>query len=278
MLKRTITALVATAVLIPILIFSKTYVLPIAATIVIVISLYEMFNCIGLKDKFAMTLPAYLIGAGLPIVGKYADGAEIIIPLICALILLYLLYVLAVAVLVHKNYTINDAFGVFSTSVYIIGGVTSIVFLREMSDSNIYLLAFLGAWMTDIFAYFTGRLFGKHKLCEEISPKKTIEGSIGGIVFCSVSFVVFALITLGTKQPIGEYLIFAAVGVVISVVSQVGDLSMSLIKRHYGIKDFGKIFPGHGGMLDRFDSVIAVSLALFIILFALKSFGILTLV
>ena len=142
-------------------------------------------------------------------------------------------------------------------TVYITGGFLSIELLREMSD-RIYFLVFIGAWITDIFAYFVGRLFGKHKLCETISPKKTVEGSIGGVVFCVIFFVLFSL-AMPQKDNPWLYLIMACVGILVSAVSQIGDLSMSLIKRHYGIKDFGKIFPGHGGVMDRFDSIVAAA-------------------
>lgn len=273
MLKRVITSIVGCAILLPVLIFSGTFVLPIAVTIVTLIALYEMFKCVGLHKKLAMTLPAYFVAGILPIVSKIAHGAENMTGILCSVAMLYAVYLLSVAVVLHKNNTFSDASLVFMTSLYIIGGFLSIVFLREMSDS-IYLLVFIGAWITDIFAYFSGRLFGKHKLCETISPKKTVEGSIGGSLFCALAFVIFAIVTKGMDEGIGYYLIYAAVGLVISVVSQLGDLSMSLIKRHYNIKDFGKIFPGHGGILDRFDSVLAVSLVLFIIFSALGSFNI----
>ena len=273
MLKRIITAIVGCAILLPVLIFSGTYVLPIAVTIVTLIALFEMFRCIGVAQKLTITLPAYFIAGILPIVAKLGNGRGIIMEIACALSMLYAVYLLSVSVFNHKKVTFQESSLVFMTSLYIIGGFASIVLLREISD-NIYLLAFIGAWMTDIFAYFSGRLFGKHKLCEEISPKKTIEGSIGGIIFCSISFVVFALVTKGFSEGLPYYLIYAAVGIIISIVSQIGDLSMSLIKRHYKIKDFGKLFPGHGGILDRFDSVLAVSLVLYIILSTLASLNI----
>ena len=273
MLKRIITSIVGCAILLPVLIFSDTFVLPIAVTIVTLIGLFEMFKCIGVHHKLLITLPAYFIAGILPSVAKLGNGANAITGLMCALTAVYILYLLSVSVFAHKSYTFQETALVFMTSFYIIGGFLSIVFMREMSD-NIYLLTFIGAWMTDIFAYFSGRLFGKHKLCEEISPKKTIEGSIGGILFCSLSFVIFAFVTKGFEEGIGYYFIYAAVGIVISIVSQIGDLSMSLIKRHYKTKDFGKLFPGHGGILDRFDSVLAVSLILFIIISALGSFNI----
>lgn len=273
MLKRVITSIVGCAILLPVLIFSGTFVLPIAVTIVTLIGLYEMFKCIGLHTKLAMTLPAYFIAGILPTVAKLTHGAGSLAGIVCSLAMLYAVYLLSVAVVLHKHYTFIDASLVFMTSLYIIGGFLSIVLLREMSDS-IYLLVFIGAWITDIFAYFSGRLFGKHKLCEAISPKKTVEGSIGGILFCSLAFVIFALVTKGFDAGVGLYVIYAAVGIIISIVSQLGDLSMSLIKRYYKIKDFGKLFPGHGGILDRFDSVLAVALVLFIIFSALGSFNI----
>ena len=273
MLKRILTSIVGVAILLPVLIFSDTFVLPIAVSVVTVIALFEMFNCVGLKGKYSMTIPALLAGVAFPIIAKLVSSASRLTPIACAFLMLYAVYVLSVCIFGHKTYTVSDAALVFMTTAYIIGGFVSIVLLREISDT-VYLLVFIGAWMTDIFAYFSGRLFGKHKLCETISPKKTIEGSIGGSLFCAISFVVFALVTKGAGEGIGYYAIYGAVGLVISVVSQLGDLAMSLIKRQYKIKDFGKIFPGHGGILDRFDSVIAVSLVLFIIISVLSAFNV----
>ena len=141
----------------------------------------------------------------------------------------------------------------------------------------IYLLAFVGAWVPDTFAYFTGMLFGKHKLIPDVSPKKTVEGAVGGVVFCVLAFVGFGLlynnlwvIEGGGKLPLW---IMAVMGVLVSIVSQIGDLSLSLLKRKYGIKDFGKIFPGHGGVMDRFDSVLAVSIMLLVCFTALSVLG-----
>lgn len=112
-------------------------------------------------------------------------------------------------------------------------------------------LVFLTAFGTDIFAYFTGYLLGKHKLCPAISPKKTIEGAIGGVVGSVILTVAFVMIF----QP--ELLLHSIViGVLASIISQFGDLTASIIKRKIGIKDFGNLIPGHGGVLDRVDSVL----------------------
>ena len=138
--------------------------------------------------------------------------------------------------------------------------------MQEENGKYIFLLVFIGAWVTDIFAYFCGMLLGrggKHKLIPEVSPKKTVEGSIGGIVFCVIAMVVYGIIIRQTQSDMKVNLWFLALsGIAVSVVAQIGDLSLSVIKRHYGIKDYGWIFPGHGGILDRFDSVIAVSAVL----------------
>ena len=121
--------------------------------------------------------------------------------------------------------------------------------------------------MTDTFAYFCGRLFGKHKLIPDVSPKKTIEGSIGGTLFCVGAMILYGVIVHRIAEGTMEvnFLMLGVSGLLIAVVSQIGDLLMSSIKRVYGIKDYGRLFPGHGGVLDRFDSVLAVSVMLAVI-------------
>ncbi|MBN4067789.1 phosphatidate cytidylyltransferase [Alkaliphilus transvaalensis] len=112
-------------------------------------------------------------------------------------------------------------------------------------------LVFIIAWATDTSAYFSGYLFGNKKLCPEISPKKTVEGAIGGICGSVLASAAFAYIMI----PEQMFLVIL-LGFLGSITSQIGDLIASAIKRHAGIKDFGNIVPGHGGILDRFDSII----------------------
>lgn len=121
------------------------------------------------------------------------------------------------------------------------------------------LMPLLAAWGSDTFAYFAGRLFGRHKLAPVISPKKTIEGAVGGVfggIVCIVAFVAILDNTLGSALPYSAAVVLGALG---AIIGQIGDLSFSIIKRQTGIKDYGRIFPGHGGVLDRFDSVIFVA-------------------
>ena len=107
-------------------------------------------------------------------------------------------------------------------------------------------------WTTDSGAYFVGRKLGKHKLWPEISPKKTIEGSIGGVVIA----VIFAVLMQLIYPFASSWTLLIVVTIIASIIGQMGDLVESAIKRHYGVKDSGTILPGHGGILDRFDSLL----------------------
>jgi hypothetical protein len=111
-----------------------------------------------------------------------------------------------------------------------------------------------------------GTFLGKHKLCEKISPKKTVEGAIGGIASAVIAYMLFGLILdLAIPNMKVNYIVLAVFALVLSVVSQLGDLIASLIKREHSIKDFGNLLPGHGGIMDRFDSIMAVSTILLIL-------------
>ena len=148
-------------------------------------------------------------------------------------------------------------------------------FLRlEMSMETrlIFALPLIYPFISDAGGYFVGRVCGKHKLAPSLSPKKTVEGSIGAIVFSVAGGVLFgALCQFGFDlEP--NYLALALLGIPLSVVSQFGDLTFSYIKREFGIKDYGKLFMGHGGVLDRFDSVIFAAPALELLLYVVSIF------
>ena len=144
--------------------------------------------------------------------------------------------------------------GIFYTSF----AFACLVWLRATTGPYRYLLVFIGPWVSDTFAYLTGRAIGRHKLIPEVSPKKTVEGAVGGVVFAALAFVLCGWIVKRFFAPSlsVNLLVMALSGAVVAVVSQIGDLAMSVIKRRYGIKDYGNLFPGHGGVLDRFDSVL----------------------
>lgn len=274
---RIISGIIGTAIMIPVLIFSDTWLFPAFTAFVTFLSTFEMLRCIGVHKKYYLSIPVMLFAAAAPIVARLSEDFEkldIVFVLLTGAVS-FAFYLLAISLFSKGDFLISDAAMVFMTEFYIIGGYTSVVLLRDFQPlgNYIYLLVLIGAWSTDIFAYFTGRAFGKHKLIPDISPKKTVEGSIGGIVFCALAYIGYGFILQNFFSIKPNYIILACVAVVVSVVSQIGDLTMSQIKRKYGIKDYGNIMPGHGGALDRFDSVLAVSLLLIIACGIIKSLG-----
>ena len=271
---RIITAIVAVCVLIPALVFSDTWFFPTMVALFCVLALWEIFKCVGLVKNLWVTLPIYIAGAFVILSyrlfckAKSFGTGDFIARVATPCVILILLYLFATMVFSKGKITVSDVSAAGFMSIYVISGMAAILFLRDAEKGQYtYLLIFIGAWITDIFAYFTGLLLGRHKLIPEISPKKTIEGSIGGIVFCGLAFMGYGIaiqhfVENATRMNLGLLFLY---GVIISIVSQIGDLSLSAVKRQYGIKDFGKIFPGHGGVLDRFDSILAVSLMLFVL-------------
>jgi phosphatidate cytidylyltransferase len=130
-------------------------------------------------------------------------------------------------------------------------------------------LAVFAAFGTDIFAYFTGSLLGKHKLCPMLSPKKTIEGAVGGVVGSALICGAFGYFAMR-----GVFVHCIVIGVLGGVVSQIGDLVASAIKRRVGVKDFGNLIPGHGGILDRIDSVLFTTPLVFWYVYLANALGV----
>ena len=268
MLTRVLTGVIAFVVFLPFLVHSDTIAYPIAMALCSVISTYEMIRCVGLHKKQRISVPLCLAAAALPICVRLLHGMYDVVLVGVAACLILVLYMLAITVFSRGSINITQSMTSLIVGLYIMAAFSGMVFLRDFDEAGayIYLLVFIGAWVPDTFAYFTGRLFGKHKLIPDVSPKKTVEGAIGGALFCVLAFVGFGflynnfwLVEGHDALPIW---LMAVAGLLSALVSMIGDLSMSVIKRHYGIKDFGRLLPGHGGFLDRFDSVLAVSVIL----------------
>jgi len=166
-------------------------------------------------------------------------------------VLLFLIY----SVIVKNRFSFDEVSKSILAIIYVGIGFYYMIETR-MSESGLTLMFFalILIWATDSGAYFTGRSFGKHKLWPEISPKKTIEGSIGGIFYALLVAVCFYFFS-DLQIPIIKLLL---ISVVLSVIGQMGDLVESAFKRHYGVKDSGNLLPGHGGILDRVDSWLFV--------------------
>ncbi len=269
MLTRIITGVIAFLIFLPFLVHSDTVAFPIIMAVAAVISTYELIRCVGLHKKHHITVPLCLAAVALPICAGMMEAHDAFaVGLAVSLVLM--LYMLAVTVFSHGKVDITQSSTVLLVSLYIIAAFACMVYLCYNCAPNLYLLVFVGAWVPDTFAYFTGRLFGKHKLIPEVSPKKTVEGAIGGAVFCILAFVIFGFVYNDLHADMAQtegyralpIWFMAIAGLLSAIVSMIGDLTMSVIKRYYGIKDYGRLLPGHGGILDRFDSVLAVALIL----------------
>ena len=285
MLVRIITGVVSIGLFVPICIFSDTMVFPIAIGLLCFIGVYEMSKCLGIDKKYFLSVPMYLAALVIPMLRH--DGYVVLINtnqfyMSLTLVVFFglLIYTLAYVMLNKNRVKVSEALTFYAMSIYVIGCFASMVLVRY-SPANlaadgyvdgvyVYLLAFIGAWVCDTFAYFVGKFFGKHKLIPEISPKKTIEGSIGGIVFTVGAFALYALIVNNVFEQQLSYVKLCIIGLVLSIVSQIGDLIASTVKRQYNLKDYGNLFPGHGGVLDRFDSVMLTAPTLFILNTAFK--------
>jgi len=251
--------------------FSSTPVLPIVVGILSAVGVIEMLFCIGVKKKTILCIPAVLVSIGSTVFASVFDSIEQYALSYMGMMILFLLLIFASSIFSKGKIPVDEVFSVFTTTVYITVCFTSLILLRHREGGEyLIFMAFCMPLVSDTFAYFCGVFGGKHKLIPDVSPKKTIEGSIGGMFFCGLVCGGFALSVAkieGFNLGVMLFVRMFIVGVIISVISQIGDLAASIIKRKMGIKDYGKIFPGHGGVMDRFDSILTVSPVILILTF-----------
>ncbi|EOI00323.1 phosphatidate cytidylyltransferase [Enterococcus moraviensis ATCC BAA-383] len=256
MRQRVITAAVALVVFIPIIWYGG-FVIELAAAVLAVVGVYELFRMKGLEiASFEGVLSA--LGAVFLVLPK--DQWFFFLPEKADNFILFYLTVMILlgGLVASKNmYTISQAGFPVITSLYVGVGFQNFVSARH-TGFVVLLYALFVVWSTDIGAYFIGKRFGKRKLWPEVSPNKTIEGSLGGILSAVVVAFLFLIFTPNKELFAYNLPIMLAITVVFSIVGQFGDLVESSIKRHYDVKDSGNILPGHGGILDRFDSLLFV--------------------
>lgn len=156
-----------------------------------------------------------------------------------------------------KVYSVKDAFYLVG-SIFFLGSSFSLFMTLRTISLEIIIYLLLVATMTDCYAYIVGSLIGRHKLLEEVSPKKTWEGSIGGTFFGVLIPSIYYITVINSNVPIYAIILIT---LFLSIIGQFGDLFFSTIKRYFGKKDFSNLIPGHGGILDRFDSIIFIALA-----------------
>ncbi len=218
-------------------------------TLLIILELYKAFNLLKKKELVAL--------GALPTIFVFID---IWIDSIAILVFLYILTAFLVLIFRHNKISFFDLSVALCITFFVTFFMRHVALVRMQENGRVLIWAvFIGAWITDTFAYFTGTWFGKHKLLPEISPKKTVEGAIGGVLGCVFAFFVYGLIISNIFHHEISFPSLMTLGFFCSLVAQLGDLAASSIKRECQIKDFGSIMPGHGGVLDRFDSILFVA-------------------
>ena len=255
MKQRLLVAAVGIPVLIGVIFFAPVWVMVAALAILSAIGAYELCKCVGASSwvyGIAMAGSIWLL------MGKWMHSWMTELILVVVVIVLFGHAVIKAGEVKFAH--IGAAlFGMFAIP-YAFGAFLRI---EAMTDARTWLLLpFLFSFASDTGGYFAGRAFGKHKLAPKVSPKKTVEGSVGGIAGNVLAGVIFA-VAMG-KGVLVFHMMW--LGVLCSIVAQLGDLSFSLIKREFGIKDYGKLFLEHGGVLDRFDSVLFVAPVLSVLL------------
>ena len=257
-IKRITSGLIGFPVVAIILILGNKYIVDVVFSIIAILCIHEFYKSFSVKSKPVQSI-GYIMGAFIAAI--HIIPIKFIMPLITALIPL-LIFVLFLHVII-SNMEIN----VVDISISLLGICYVIVFIMflpliyGLKMGNILIwYVFLAAWGTDIFAYLIGKKFGKHKLGNnKVSPNKSLEGCIAGIIGSILLIIIYTIIinsVFGLEIP---YLFALLLAIALSVVGQIGDLAASSVKRYNEIKDFSNLIPGHGGMLDRFDSVIFIA-------------------
>lgn len=259
MLKRILTAVFGVPLVFAFVVMSAyaPIAVDVAIAIVCSVSVGEFAHATRTLRQYQLSIPSIIFAVAYPMLVSYVSGIIILYA--------YTAVMMSVLILFHKKISFKEFAYIYSMTVIITLFLSTLILTKnaDSSHSAFYFLFFLGLpWLADIGAYFTGSLVGRHKLCPKISPKKTIEGVIGGTVVCVLATCLLTWIFadfIYNKTVKVNYINLAVLTFIGSLFSVLGDLSFSLVKRAFEIKDYGSIFPGHGGMLDRFDSVVFVS-------------------
>lgn len=258
MKQRVITAVIALIIFIPLIVYGRVP-LSLAALVLGIIALDEVLI---MKKMLLVSFEAIFSNIGV-ILLIVPDNWLTWLP--SQLNRFFLFYVVVMLILLHtvvkkKRFTFDDA-GVLTLAMLYIGTGFHYFISARADGLTTLLFAMLIVWLTDSGAYMIGKQIGKHKLAPRISPNKTWEGSIGGTVAATIILAVYLWFF-----PVGySWVIMVGLTLILSIIGQFGDLIESALKRFYGVKDSGKILPGHGGILDRFDSMLLVMPCLYLL-------------
>ncbi len=250
---RILAALVLVPVLVLVLVLAPVWLVTVAVGLMAAVASYELLHQTGLVKSIRLKIYSALM-AFLVCVWSYHDCSY---PAMILGILAFHILIFSEVMLSQLKMPIGNAFLCMLGAVVLPFFMSALIRILQM-EAGRYLIwiPFVMAFVSDTGAYFAGVFFGKHKLCPTISPKKTVEGFVGGIVLACIAMVLYGVLLDKAFHIEVNYLYLAVYGLLGSLGGVFGDLSLSVIKRQTGIKDYGNLIPGHGGILDRFDSVL----------------------
>lgn len=265
MLKRVISSAAIVLIAFAVLYAGIYFPVVITATVAIIamIAAYELSGATGVLSNKVMAAFG-IISAGIMV---FFDGTRYLdLVVFSFLFFIFLIDILHSANVKFSNIAVFFAITIL-VSLSLGSGVLIVNDIGGIKGTIYVALGTLAAWLSDIGGYFGGRYFGKHALCPKISPKKTIEGVVGSFIFSFICFIIIGFILEKIFSFSVSYYSLIILSLIGTPVSIVGDLTFSLIKREYGIKDYGSLIPGHGGVLDRFDGVIFTIPMTYLLLF-----------
>ncbi len=278
MAKRLLTALVGIIVGVSIIALDNIWLYVVVISFFSAVSVWEVVHTTKCDTHKLLMVACVAISAGAPFVLIFGLN-QLILPCFAG----FMLLLFGIMLTKHKEIRFEQICMCGSSATLIPAALSCIILLRyavpvDRQSVGVFMILYVlfCAWFGDSGAYFVGTFFGKHKLCPSISPKKTMEGFIGGIITAGVVAFVLCLVYnmfILTDLQI-NYGIAVIIAMVASVIGVLGDLSASVLKREFDVKDFGNLFPGHGGVLDRFDSVIFVAPFIYIVFMYLSPFAV----
>lgn len=256
---RVLSGLILFPIVAIVLIFANKYIVDIAIAVIALMSLHEFYKAFRTGKK---ANPVDWLGyvAAILVCLIHVVPIELILKTIGALLPISILILFLHSIFSNLKINITDIAVTFFGICYIVIFLTFISVIREDLENGRLLIwyVFFTAWGTDIFAYIIGKNFGKHHFTQ-ISPHKTIEGCIGGVIGALLLTIVYTVVCQFVFHVSYNYWLVIGITILLSILSQIGDLAASSVKRYTGIKDFSNLIPGHGGMLDRIDSIVFIA-------------------
>lgn len=265
--KRITSAVLGFPLVVIILTFGNKYIVDIFLALVAMLGMQEYFNAVEKESKpirwigYVSCLLIALVHI-VPDFGKIQISSEMLMIILPVIMLILFLHVIISNMKTNFKDIAYTLFGM----IYVIGCITFLALLRGMDNGRILVwYAIISAWGTDIFAYTIGKRFGKHKF-SEVSPKKSIEGCIAGIIGAVVIAILYTFVINKIFSLQYSYLFITITTAILSIIGQIGDFAASSIKRYVDVKDYSNLIPGHGGMLDRIDSLMFLAPFAYILL------------